>query len=82
MTITNKTRMELTVQGKTISPGKTKDFPLRYGSGIMVFSDVGCCTIYVENGKVKLKSEGNIEAKIGMKKDKHGLRNVNISTRV
>ena len=47
MTITNKTSMELTVNGKTISPGKTKDFPARYDSGIMVFSDAGCCTIYV-----------------------------------
>ncbi len=82
MTITNKTSMELTVHGKTISPGKTKDFPARYDSGIMVFSDAGCCTIYVEDGKVKFKSEGNIEAKNGMKKDKRGLRYVNISARV
>ena len=82
MTITNKSGMELTVQGKTIGPGKTKDFPARYDSGIMVFSDAGCCKIYVEDGKVKVKSEGNIIAKTGMKKDKRGLRNVNISANV
>ena len=82
MTITNKSGMELTVLGKSFSPGKTRDFSARYDSGITVFSDAGCCTIYVEDGKVKFKSEGNIEAKSGMKKDRRGLRNVNISARV
>ena len=82
MTITNKSGMDLTVLGKTLNHGKTRDFPAKYDSGIVVFSDSGCCKIYVEDGKVKFESEGNIEAKNGMKKDRRGLRYVNISSRV
>ena len=78
MTITNKSGMELTVFGKKIRQGQTRDFSAKYDSGIMVFSDAGCCKIYVEEGIVKFKAEENLDAKYGMKRDKRGHKSVNI----
>ena len=78
MNITNNSGMELTVFGKKIRHGQTRDFSAKYDSCIMVFSDAGCCKIYVEGGIVKFKVEGNLDAKYGMKRDKRGHKSVNI----
>ena len=78
MTITNKSSLVLTVLGKEIKPGQTRDFAAKYDTGVIVSSDEGRCKVYTEDGKVKFKYEGNLTARYGMRKDKRGHKSVNV----
>lgn len=79
MTITNKSGITLLVSSEIMKPGTTKRYNNKNDDFIFIQALEGSCKIIVTTeGKVKFQSEGKLKAKFSMRKDRTGMKVINI----
>lgn len=79
MTITNKSGITILVSNEMLKPGATKRYNTHNDDFIFVQALEGSCKIIVNSeGRLSFENEGKLKAKFGMRKDRTGMKVVNI----
>lgn len=80
MLIENKTSVTLDIMGKTLEPGKSREFVETMLNDLSIHSDIGSCRIVTEYCKRYIKNYGDLVAKEGRKKNENGMKNIIVTS--
>lgn len=80
MTITNKTSVTLEILGTKLKPNESQEYTEMMFNTLDIHSEIGSCVITTEYSQRSFKNYGKLVAKEGKEKNKHGMKNIIVSS--
>lgn len=80
MTVTNKTTVALKILGGSLKPNESREYPEMMFNTLDIHSEIGSCVITTEYGQRRFKTYSKLVAKEGRKRNKHGMKDIIVSS--